>query len=141
MEHTRRAIKSFLYGSPTASGSSAGLSAGERKVRDLAETGTSTLTGVLCNLELLFLLLLSFLSPHLSLRLFSVRESGLLALFHPLAGAGLHHALSLVFAQLGEKLADAVDMLWPDAVDVLVEGTRVRQGWPRCEEFEEVRWQ
>lgn len=140
-EPTKREMKSVLYGSPIASGSSEGLSVGHESVADtcMKKGGRTVFLG---SLELLRFLFLPFLPPNSTLRLLRVGERRLLAFLHAVpftsSVAGLHHTLRLRLPQHRQKRAHAVHIFGLDTVNILVQRPGIRQGWPRREEFEEV---
>jgi len=91
-------------------------------------------------LEIILPASLALFSPNLALDFFCMCEYGLLALFHGVGICSIEEVICRFLIQTDEDLADTIDTLVADAVNVLVNGARVGKGRSRCKELEEVWW-
>ena len=138
---TKREMKRVLYGSPTASGSSAGLSNKEKVTSSKQQDrNISQPTGFFRNLEFFGFFGFSFFTSYLSLSFFCVSKHGFLSFFHSIRSSSRYEGIRVGFLELNKNTGDTRNIFVENSVNISVYWTRIRERWTRSKKLEEIWW-
>ena len=136
---TRREMKRVLYGSPTASGSSAGLSIGKKYIsRRQNRNLRRQPTGFFRHLEFFGFFGFTFFASYLSLSFFCISEYRFLSFFHSVRSSGRYEGICIGFLELGKDVCDTRNIFVINSVNISVHWTRIRKRWTWGKKFEEI---